>query len=120
MNNHQPSSAARQSVSDQKYPVKPDSSASNSNGSQPIVYADSIPSAPDTEKYLELCLNTGEYDVSLAEIVISTNQQTIENDGQLFQEIRNRYRRNRGIIKTPNFHLFKPVDVHFVEVSCFQ
>ncbi|MCJ1264418.1 hypothetical protein MMC22_004289 [Lobaria immixta] len=119
INNHQPSSAARQSVSGPKNPVKHYSPASNSNCSQPIVCTGSIPSVLGTEKYLELCLNTGEYDVSLAEIAISRNQQSIDNDGQLFQEIRKRYQKTRGIIKTPNFHLFKPVDVHFVEF-CFE
>lgn len=69
------------------------------------------------EKYLELCVNIGEYDISLAEIEISTLNSSINTDGELFQEIKRSYKKHRGYLKTHNLHLFKPVDVRYVQVS---
>lgn len=69
------------------------------------------------EKYLELCVNIGEYDISLAEIEISTLHSSINTDGELFQEIKRSYKKHRGYLKTHNLHLFKPVDVRYVQVS---
>ena len=40
------------------------------------------------QKFLELCINTGEYDITLAEIEISTSRSSITSDSQLFEEIR--------------------------------
>lgn len=68
------------------------------------------------EKYLELCINTGEYETDLAEIWISNHESPIMNDGQLFQQIRDKYNKHRGFLKTHALHLFKPVGIHFVQV----
>lgn len=73
----------------------------------------SLPRQP-TERYLELCINTGEYDISLAEIHINTPETSITSDGQLFEEIRKRYQKCRGILRNHKWSLFKPIDVHFV------
>lgn len=119
MNNHQPASATQPSVATQKGPIAPDFTASASDAAQLKVCTDHSLLVSSTEKYLELCLNTGEYDVSLAEIAISSAQQIINSDGELFQEIRQRYQKTRGLIRSLNLRLFKPINIHFVEVSCF-
>lgn len=75
------------------------------------------PQIPLIEKYLELCINTGEYNVTLAEIEISTAQSHITSDGQLFHEIRKQYNQHRRFSKVHNLHLFKPVEVRFVQVG---
>ena len=76
------------------------------------------PPSPIVEKYLELCVNTGEYNISLAEIEVSTPRAQITNDGELFRAIKKKYDHHRGFLKTHQLHLFKPVAVHFVQVSC--
>ncbi|KAL8826514.1 MAG: hypothetical protein Q9170_007375, partial [Blastenia crenularia] len=67
------------------------------------------------ERYLELCINTGEYDITLAEIHITTPEASITSDGQLFEEIRKQYNKHRGFLRSHKWSLFKPVDVHFVQ-----
>lgn len=68
------------------------------------------------EKYLELCVNTGEYDISLAEVSILSSGSNITNDGELFQEIKRQYNQHRGFLKTHNLHFFRPTEVLFVKV----
>lgn len=70
-----------------------------------------------TEKYFELCINVGEFDVSLAEIGISTPESQITTDGHLFQEIKTHYNKHRGLLKRHSLYLFKPVKVYFVQVK---
>lgn len=92
--------------------------ASDATKQVPILATESIDCSylPLVEKYLELCVNTGEYDISLAEIEISTAQSSIVSDGDLFCAIRAKYRQHHGFLKTHNFSLFKPVEVRFVQV----
>lgn len=88
---------------------------------QPIVKM-SIPACPPIqrlEKYLELCVNVGEHNITLAEIRISTSQSQITTDGELFQEIRKSYGKRRGFLRTHSLHLFKPAKVDFVQVNMF-
>ncbi|KAI4193359.1 MAG: hypothetical protein LQ346_003942 [Caloplaca aetnensis] len=87
----------------------PSVSASASSTSRP--YTTSM-----TERYLELCINTGEYDVTLAEIQITTPTTLITSDGQLFEEIKKRYHECRGFLRTHRWSLLKPTEVHFVRV----
>lgn len=68
-------------------------------------------------KFLELCVNMGEYKVSLVEIPIATPQSKIFTDGQLFQKIKEDYNKQRGFLKSNVFRLFKPIKVHFVQVK---
>ena len=65
----------------------------------------------EAKKYLELCVNTGEFSKSLGEIEISQ----VRSDGSLFREIRSNYLRLRGY-RAKHF-LLKPVAVQFVQVS---
>ncbi|SPO06948.1 uncharacterized protein DNG_09642, partial [Cephalotrichum gorgonifer] len=67
---------------------------------------------PDLPKrFLELCVNTGEFQKQLAEIDVSS----VRSDGQLFDRIRERYREVRSF--RVKYFLLKPVDVHFVHFS---
>lgn len=68
------------------------------------------------EKYLELCINIGEHNISIAEIGILSPQSRIATDGQLFQKIRKAYHQRRGFLRSLNLHLFKPKKVDFVQV----
>lgn len=61
--------------------------------------------------FLELCVNTGEFTISLGEINITD----VKGDIELFAKIRRRYRELRGT--GWRRMLLKPVDVHFVRVS---
>ncbi|KAL9003543.1 MAG: hypothetical protein Q9188_003601 [Gyalolechia gomerana] len=72
---------------------------------------------PPNKRYLELCVNTGEYDISLTEIHVTTPETAITSDGQLFEEIRKQYNRCRGIFRSHKWSLFKPVDLHFVRTA---
>ncbi|KAF2185911.1 HET-domain-containing protein [Zopfia rhizophila CBS 207.26] len=63
------------------------------------------------KKFLELCVNTGEIDVSLGEIDITD----INSDGELFKRIYERYKDLRGHRMRRIF--LKPVDVHFIHFS---
>jgi hypothetical protein len=62
-------------------------------------------------QYFELCINTGEYTKTLAEI----NLQKVGCDGELFKRIRSEYTRLRRF--RSRFWLLKPSGVHFVRVS---
>ena len=66
---------------------------------------------PTKPKYLELCINTGQYSTSLGEIDLSH----VKSDGELFIKIRERYREMRPFRLRRIFS--KPVDVHFVRVG---
>lgn len=79
-------------------------------------YAPQTLNSPLVEKYLELCVNTGEHGVSLAEIKISTKDNRITSDGQLFDEIRRGYKNIRSSFKAHRFNLFKPIRVNFIQV----
>lgn len=71
-------------------------------------------------KYLELCVNTGEFHKTLAEITISAQSSTkcsaITTDGELFKAIKDQYLRVRGF-RAQHFFLLKPTAVQFVKVS---
>jgi hypothetical protein len=61
--------------------------------------------------FIELCVNTGEFQRQLAEIDISD----VKSDAQLFDRIRERYREIRSF--RVKYFLLKPVDVHYVQFS---
>ena len=63
------------------------------------------------KRFIELCVNTGEFQRQLAEIDISD----VSSDGQLFDRIRERYREVRSF--RTKYILLKPVDIHFVQFS---
>ncbi|KAL8692509.1 MAG: hypothetical protein Q9218_002484 [Villophora microphyllina] len=88
----------------------------NSPGIEALQTPCSLQSFPAIkERYLELCVNTSEYDITLAEIEISTSETVINSDGELFDEIRRRYHKCRGALGFYNWLLLKPVGVHFVQ-----
>lgn len=68
-----------------------------------------------SSRYLELCINTDQYNIILEEIDISA-ASAIHTDGQLFREIRRRYDQARSRIFVHKFKLFKPRSVNFVQV----
>ncbi|OCL02886.1 hypothetical protein AOQ84DRAFT_348486 [Glonium stellatum] len=68
-------------------------------------------SSHPNQKFLEVCINTGQYTVSLGEINVSD----IKSDGQLFEKINQRYHEMRG--SHIRRILRKPVDIHFVRFS---
>ncbi|KAL8755981.1 MAG: hypothetical protein Q9184_004644 [Pyrenodesmia sp. 2 TL-2023] len=103
----------------------PPTSSSQTASSPPSVSASASSSpgpnlSPLIERYLELCINTGEYDVTLAEIHITTPTTLITSDGQLFEEIKKRYHEHRGFLLTHRWSLLKPTQVHFVRVRSFR
>jgi hypothetical protein len=61
--------------------------------------------------FLELCVNTGPYIKSLAEI----DTASISTDGTLFKALRKQYLRLRGF--RSRFWLLKPAAISFVRVS---
>ena len=63
------------------------------------------------KRFLELCVNTGEFQRQLAEIDVSS----VKSDAQLFDLIRERYRGLRSF--RLKYFLLKPADVHFVQFS---
>ncbi len=67
-------------------------------------------------KFLEVCVNTGEFSRTLAEITVQTSAQVVASDEELFTQIRAEYQRLRGFRANP-FFLLKPATVHFVQVS---
>ena len=70
----------------------------------------SEPSKPQ-KRFLELCVNTGEFQRHLGEINITD----VETDSQLFDRVREKYLELRSF--RAKYFLLKPVDVHFVQVS---
>ena len=64
-----------------------------------------------TSKYLEMCVNSGEFSKSLGEIEMSQ----VQSDGCLFRQIKSQYLRLRGY-RAKHF-LLKPTAVQFVQVS---
>ena len=66
---------------------------------------------PGSKRFLELCVNTGEFQKQLTEIDVSS----VASDGQLFRLIRQRYDEVRRF--RVNYFLLRPVDVHFVQFS---
>jgi hypothetical protein len=64
-----------------------------------------------TKRFIELCVNTGEFQRQLAEIDVSD----VSSDAQLFDRIREHYREVRSF--RTKYFLLKPVDVHFVQFS---
>lgn len=70
-----------------------------------------MPGSQASKRFIELCVNTGEFQHQLAEIDIST----VASDAQLFDRIRERYREVRSF--RTRYFLLKPVDVHFVQFS---
>jgi hypothetical protein len=63
-------------------------------------------------RFLALCVNTGEFKKSLAEIEVSK----VASDGQLFKLMKETYREVRGFRARFRF-LIKPVSIRFVHVS---
>jgi hypothetical protein len=63
------------------------------------------------KRFIELCVNTGEFQRQLAEIDVSD----VKSDAQLFDRIREMYREVRSF--RVKYFLLKPVDVHFVLFS---
>ena len=70
-----------------------------------------MPENTATKKYLELCVNTGEFQRSLGEIEITN----VKNDHELFKLVRRKYEELRAY--RVKFFLLKAVDVHFVQVN---
>jgi NDT80 / PhoG like DNA-binding family len=69
-------------------------------------------------KFLELCINTGEYEINLAEIKIEDHGlPAIRSDGELFRAIKNQYEATRFCLLTHKLRVFKPARVDYVEVS---
>ncbi|KAL9118045.1 MAG: hypothetical protein Q9187_005412 [Circinaria calcarea] len=77
---------------------------------QPIQQTNTL-QIKQAHKFLELCVNTGEFTKSLGEIEISQ----VRSDGNLFREIKSQYLRLRGY-RAKHF-LLKPVAVQFVQFS---
>lgn len=63
------------------------------------------------KKFLELCVNTGKYTISLGEIAVGD----VGTDGELFSEIRKRYYELRPMHFRRLF--YHPADIHYVCVS---
>lgn len=68
-------------------------------------------SEPVRKRFVELCVNTGEYQRQLAEIDVTN----LESDSQLFERIKEKYLEVRSF--RVKYFLLKPIDVHFVQVS---
>ncbi|KAK3381859.1 hypothetical protein B0H63DRAFT_511578 [Podospora didyma] len=66
---------------------------------------------PNSKRFLELCVNTGEFQCQLAEIDISD----VKDDGQLFCNIQERYVAARSF--RVKYFFIKPIDIHFVQFS---
>jgi hypothetical protein len=113
---------SRQGTSDRLVPSNSNQDSSSDDKVSPQIHLAEAKNtrspSPIVERYLELCVNTGEYSISLAEIEVSTPRAQITNDGELFRAIKKKYDHHRGFLKTHQLHLFKPVAVHFVQVSC--
>lgn len=69
----------------------------------------------DTSKrFLELCINTGDFHKTLGEI----NLSNCTSDGEMFSKIRDTYSRIR---RTARRHVFqRPSDVHFVQAGTLR
>lgn len=63
------------------------------------------------KRLLEVCINTGDYQKTLAEIDLTN----CASDGEMFSRIRNAYSRVRKFQVKAVF--LQPVEVHFVQVS---
>lgn len=74
------------------------------------------PTPAVTQKYLELCVNSSEYDISLVEINLSTTSAPIITDGQLFCEIRKRYNETRSNLVLHKLRFFRPAFLSYVRV----
>ena len=80
----------------------------------PLVYTQRQPNQLDSErkpskKFLELCINTGDFHKTLGEIDLSD----CTSDGDMFAQIRNTY----SSIRVAGRRIFqRPVDIHFVQV----
>ncbi|KAH6838570.1 hypothetical protein B0I37DRAFT_409119 [Chaetomium sp. MPI-CAGE-AT-0009] len=90
-----------QPPSQNQSPITSGGAATHTNG----------PAGQVKKRFIELCVNTGEFQRSLAEIDVST----ASSDAQLFDRIRERYREVRSF--RTKYFLLKPVDVHFVQFS---
>ena len=107
------STQSETSTSTETSPVSSISSSSTTSSGLSKVKAFQIaePSiANRSRRFLELCVNTGGYVVSLGEIEVSI---TI-SDGDLFDRICTKYRELRG--SSWKRMLMHPVNVHYVEV----
>ncbi|KAK3295275.1 uncharacterized protein B0H64DRAFT_143713 [Chaetomium fimeti] len=120
--NHPPGGASAPTPAPGPPPSQPPyNTQSNNTGqtpgqNQPPVAAGGVthtsgPASQAKKRFIELCINTGEFQRQLAEIDIST----VASDAQLFERIRERYREVRSF--RVKYFLLKPVDVHFVQFS---
>ncbi|KAK3301760.1 uncharacterized protein B0T15DRAFT_505975 [Chaetomium strumarium] len=66
---------------------------------------------PLRPKFLEVCVNTGEFEKRLTEV----NMLAVNSDTKLFQDIKEEYQSVRSF--RARYFLLKPVDVHFVRFS---
>ncbi|KAL8725962.1 MAG: hypothetical protein Q9166_007039, partial [cf. Caloplaca sp. 2 TL-2023] len=111
-----PISSAVQATGHMQNIAFPNSQTSSNAHPGTTMMSGSIPCPPAVvERYLELCVNTGEHSISLAEIQVTTPESSITSDGQLFEEIRKQYRKRRGFLQASEWSLFKPIEVHFVQ-----
>jgi hypothetical protein len=98
-------------ASNQAGPTGTDDSSSNVQSSSEATSQAASSHPHRKRKFLELCVNTGEIDISLGEIDVTD----VNTDGELFKKIYERYKNLRGHRMRRIF--LKPIDVHFVRVS---
>lgn len=106
------SSATNQAIASSSgtAPIRGYLSPSNRNASQQQACSGGPTTSSVTKTYMELCVNTGEFEKRLGEIDITQ----AECDGKLFELLRERYEAIRSY--RTNFFLLKLVDVHYVQV----
>lgn len=92
-------------------PVLEISNSAGSNSHPEVKQGSRRNSSQASRKFLEVCINTGQYTISLGEIDVTE----VENDGELFAKIKQRYHEMRGF--RIRRMLLRPVNVHFVRVS---
>jgi hypothetical protein len=98
-------------ASDQANLTHTSSPSSNGQSTSAITSNTPLSLANSKKMFLELCVNTGELDISLGEIDVSN----VTSDGELFRRIYQCYKEIRGHRMRRIF--LKPVDVHFIHVS---
>ena len=92
-------------------PARCNSSDSENPAVGPALRQRSSAPYPNKQKFLELCINTGKYTITLGEIAVGD----VGTDGELFSEIRKRYYELRPMCFRRLF--YHPADIHYVCVS---
>lgn len=92
-------------------PTRRNSSDSENPAVGPALRQRSSAPCSNKQKFLELCINTGKYTISLGEIAVGN----VGTDGELFSEIRKRYYELRPLHFRRLF--YHPADIHYVCVS---